>query len=160
MSEPLLHDLDAAIAAAERYPQAVRAGLSTNLSRAGRLDPALLEREQFAAHGYAWVATTVAALRALGGWARWLSEAGAFGEIERLIAGAAFGEYLSQLLGGIAMSQGEVVRPADLGAAEAAARLGRDPAVRALIAQGNSPQARSALAIAAAEGGFGAQGLG
>jgi (2S)-methylsuccinyl-CoA dehydrogenase len=160
MSEPLLHDLDAAIAAAERYAQAVRAGLSTNLSRAGRLDPALLERAQFAAHGYAWVATTVAALSALGGWARRLSDAGSFGEIERLIAGAAFGEYLSQLLGGIAMSQGEVVRPADLGAEAASARLGGDPAVRALIAQGNTPEARSALAVAAAEGRFGAQGLG
>ena len=47
---------------------------------------------------------------------RCLNDAGQLGEAERLIATAGFGEYLAQLLGGIAMSQGEVVRPADLGA--------------------------------------------
>jgi (2S)-methylsuccinyl-CoA dehydrogenase len=160
MPEPLLIQLDAAAAAAERYAEAVRTGLSAALSKSGRLDPVLLEANQFAAHGYAWVATTVAALRELSGWAHRLSDAGALGEVERLIAGAAFGEYLAQLLGGIAMSQGEVVRPADLGAEQAAARLGSDRAVRALIARGNGAEARGAIAKAALDGRFGAQGLG
>jgi (2S)-methylsuccinyl-CoA dehydrogenase len=159
MSEALFQDLDAATAAAERYAEAVRAGLSAKLSRSGRLDPALLEREQFAAHGFAWVATTVAALRALTAWSRRLSASGQLGEIERLIAGAGFAEYLAQLLGGIAMSQGEVVRPADLGAEEAAARFASDAAVRRLIASGRG-EAREAIAKAAGEGDFGAQGLG
>jgi (2S)-methylsuccinyl-CoA dehydrogenase len=160
MPAQLPTQLDGALAAAERYAEAVRSGLAGALSKSGRLDPALLEAGQFAAHGYAWVATTVAALKELSHWCRRLEAAGALGELERLIAGAAFAEYLAQLLGGIAMSQGEVVRPADLGAEEAAARLAFDPAVRALVATGNSAEAREAIAKAALDGRFGAQGLG
>jgi (2S)-methylsuccinyl-CoA dehydrogenase len=160
MPEQLLTQLDGALAAAERYTEAVRAGLSRSLSKSGRLDPELLEAGQFAAHGYAWVATTVSALKELSHWCGRLNNAGQLGETERLIAGAAFGEYLAQLLGGIAMSQGEVVRPADLGAGEAATRLAANAAVRALLAQGNTLDARAAIAVAAADGRFGAQGLG
>ena len=159
MSEPLLRHLNAATTAAERYAGTVRAGLAAKLSPAGGLDPALLEREQFAAHGYAWVATTVAALRELRDWVRRLDQAGQLGELEGLIAAAGFGEYLAQLQGGIAMSQGEVVRPGDLDAEQAAARLAADTSVRALIAGGNRPAARAAIAEAAAAGSFGAQGL-
>jgi (2S)-methylsuccinyl-CoA dehydrogenase len=159
MPEQFLTQLGAAVAAAERYAEAVRSGLAATLSRSGRLDAALLEANQFAAHGYAWVATTVAALKELADWCRRLEGAGQLGEIERLIAGAGFGEYLAQVLGGIAMSQGEIVRPADLGADEAAARLASDPAVRALIGNGNGVEAREAIAKAVLEGGFGAQGL-
>ncbi|HEX6103142.1 MAG TPA: acyl-CoA dehydrogenase family protein, partial [Alphaproteobacteria bacterium] len=110
-------------------------------------------------HGYAWVATTITALRELAGWCRRLNDAGQLGEVERLIVRAAFAEYLAQLQGGIAMSQGEVVRPADLGGDEAAARLASDAAVRALIANGNSVEARERIAKAALDGQFGAQGL-
>jgi len=48
MPEPLLIQLDAAAAAAERYAEAVRTGLSAALSKSGRLDPVLLEANQFA----------------------------------------------------------------------------------------------------------------
>jgi (2S)-methylsuccinyl-CoA dehydrogenase len=160
LSEPLLNQLDRATAAAERYGEAVRTGLASSLAPAGRLDPALMEREQFAAHGYAWVATTVAALGTVRDWLRRLNDAGQLGDAERLIATAGFGEYLAQLLGGIAMSQGEVVRPADLGADEAAARLGADQSVRALLANGNTPDTRARIAQLAAEGVFGAAALG
>jgi (2S)-methylsuccinyl-CoA dehydrogenase len=160
LSEPLLTQLDRATAAAERYAEAVRSGLGSALAPAGRLAPALLEREQFAAHGYAWVATTVAALGAVRDWVRRLDDAGQLGEAERLIATAGFGEYLAQLLGGIALSQGEVVRPADLHADEAAARLGADQSVRALLADGNTPETRARIAQLAAEGVFGGAALG
>ncbi|MDF2764205.1 MAG: Acyl-CoA dehydrogenase [Rhodospirillales bacterium] len=159
MSAQLLTQLDGALAAAERYAEEVRAGLAGALSKSGRLDPVLLEANQFAAHGYAWVATTVAALKELRDWCRRLEAAGQLGEIERLIAGAGFGEYLAQLQGGIAMSQGEVVRPPDLGAEGAAARLAANGSVRALLAQGNTLDARIAIAVAAADGRFGVQGL-
>ena len=151
--------LNRATAAAERYAEAVRNGLRSALAPSGQLDSALLEREQFTAHGYAWVATTVAALRAVRDWVDRLNEAGQLGEAERLIAALGFGEYLAQLLGGIAMSQGEVIRPADLGATEAATRLAADEGVRALLA-GNTPETRARIAQLAAEGVFGATALG
>jgi (2S)-methylsuccinyl-CoA dehydrogenase len=160
MAEPLLSKLDGGLAAAERYAETVRAGLSSRLAPSGRIDPARIEADQFAAHGYAWVATTVAALRELLDWCRRLDAAGDLGELEGLIARAAFGEYLAQLLGGIAMSQGEIVRPADLGAEEAAARLASDAHVRALTSAGHCVDARQAIATAALDGRFGAQGLG
>ena len=53
------------------------------------------------------------------------------GEIEELLVRIGLGEYLAQIFGGIPISQGEIVRPADLGlsAGAVAARLtpdGRD----------------------------------
>jgi (2S)-methylsuccinyl-CoA dehydrogenase len=74
-----------------------------------------LDRAQAAAHGLAWVATYVEALRQMLGWARRLEAEGRLAEMERLIAAAAFGEYLAQLAGGIPMSQGETVRLGALG---------------------------------------------
>jgi (2S)-methylsuccinyl-CoA dehydrogenase len=160
LAEPLLTQLNRATAAAERYAEAVRNGLRSALAPSGQLDSALLEREQFTAHGYAWVATTVAALRAVRDWVDRVNEAGQLGEAERLIAALGFGEYLAQLLGGIAMSQGEVIRPADLGATEAATRLAADEGVRALLANGNTPETRARIAQLAADGVFGATALG
>ncbi len=51
--------------------------------------------------------------------------AGLLGEIEELIVRIGLGEYLAQIQGGIPISQGEIVRPADLGlsAAAVAARM-------------------------------------
>jgi len=160
LAEPLLTQLNRATAAAERYAEAVRNGLRSALAPSGQLDSALLEREQFTAHGYAWVATTVAALRAVRDWVDRVNEAGQLGEAERLIAALGFGEYLAQLLGGIAMSQGEVIRPADLGATEAATRLAADEGVRALLANGNTPETRARIAQLAADGVFGVTALG
>ena len=51
---------------------------------------------------------------------------------------AAFGEYLAQMAGGVAMSQGEIVRPADLGIEDAAAVFAADPAASRLIREGNT----------------------
>jgi len=44
-----------------------------------------------------------------------MATSGRLGEIEELIVRIGLGEYLAQILGGIPMSQGEFVRPADLG---------------------------------------------
>ncbi|MFZ9018194.1 MAG: hypothetical protein ACO23O_14500, partial [Ilumatobacteraceae bacterium] len=60
------------------------------------------------------------------------------GELERLLLQAAFGEYLAQLAGGIAMSQGEIVRPADVGIDDHALHAFWTPEVAALIARGKS----------------------
>ena len=86
---------------------------------------ALLDREQRATHGLAWLATYVESVRQLAAYAERMHAGGTLGEIEELLVRLGIGEYLAQIQGGIPMSQGEMVRPADLGlAAEAvAARL-------------------------------------
>ena len=75
-----------------------------------------------------------------------LTAAGNFGETEELLVRIGAGEYLAQITGGIPMSQGEIVRLADLGlnAAAVAARL--NPAVEHLIAYGNTAPRRARLA--------------
>ena len=97
--------------AAGRHETAVREAVRALVAPLGKVDPKMLEREQFAAHGFAWIATYVAALRQMRRWA----EAGAGGELESLILQSAYGEYLAQLKGGIAISQVEIVRPAPQG---------------------------------------------
>jgi (2S)-methylsuccinyl-CoA dehydrogenase len=86
---------------------------------------ALLDREQRATHGLAWLATYVESVRQLAAYAERMHAGGTLGEIEELLVRLGIGEYLAQIQGGIPMSQGEMVRPADLGlAAEVvAARL-------------------------------------
>src|SRR5262245_4916384 len=77
----------------------------------GRISAKLLDREQRAAHGLSWFATYVEAIRQLASYAERMTAAGRFGEIENLLVRIGLGEYLAQMLGGIPMSQGEIVRP-------------------------------------------------
>ena len=65
------------------------------------------------------------------------------GEIEEHLVRIGLGEYLAQIVGGIPMSQGEIVRPRDFGlaAAQVAARV--NPAVENLIATGNTAERRA-----------------
>jgi (2S)-methylsuccinyl-CoA dehydrogenase len=128
---------------------------------AGRIDAALLDREQFAAHGLAWLEIYRQALHQMRGWAERLDAEGALGERERLMLEAAFGEYLARIRGGIPMSQVEIVRPHDLYLDEAAIRaFADDPAVQALIRDGNNAASRIRLATLIEAGDFGAWGLG
>jgi (2S)-methylsuccinyl-CoA dehydrogenase len=85
----------------------------------------LLDREQRATHGLAWLATYVESVRQLAAYAERMHAGGALGETEELLVELGIGEYLAQIQGGIPMSQGELVRPGDIGlAGEAvAARL-------------------------------------
>ncbi len=148
--------LEEALAAAEAYLDDARGGVAARVQTDGRTDPAALERDQFAAHGFAWIATYVAGLREMLGWARRLEASNALTELDRLVLQAAFGEYLAQLSGGIAVSQGEVVRPADLGLDGAALR---GPAVERVAAEGNSNAARMEIAALLAEGQRPSDGL-
>jgi (2S)-methylsuccinyl-CoA dehydrogenase len=114
----LLKSTECAVAAAEAVLRAGRARVETLVAPGGGIDAALLDREQIAVHGLAWMATYVEALRQVRQWAVRLDAAGELGEVEALILRVAFGEYLAQLAGGIAMSQAEIVRPHDLGLTE------------------------------------------
>ena len=62
------------------------------VSANGRVSGGLIEANQTAAHGLAWIATYVESLRQMQAWADALSEKGKFGEVEALIHQIAFGE--------------------------------------------------------------------
>ncbi|MET0301886.1 MAG: acyl-CoA dehydrogenase family protein [Methyloceanibacter sp.] len=117
-------------------------GVAAKVSTGGKIDADALEREQHAAHGLAWIATYVEALQQLANYAKRLDGEGRFGEMERLLAGIGAAEYLSQLAGGVVMSQGETVRLHELGVSESGQGAFLTPSVRALIAAA-TPQARA-----------------
>ncbi|UTH48376.1 acyl-CoA dehydrogenase family protein [Loktanella salsilacus] len=136
------------------------AGLVT---KNGRISAQLIEQHQTAAHGLAWLATYAQALQQMQSWADRLTTDNRFSEVEALILQIAFGEYLSQIAGGIQMNQTEVVRAADLGLTPADLAPLNAPAPAALMARGNTQAARSMLAQLmqdrAAELTVGASGL-
>jgi len=132
--------------AAKRLQDAAARGVRGLVSRAGEIDAKLLDQNQFAAHGYAWLATYVAALEQMLAWANRLNERGELREIERLMLQAAFGEYLGQMTGGLAMSQVEIVRPADMGIDAAASAAFQTEAVKTLVACGNTAPVRARIA--------------
>ena len=78
-------------------------------------EAAIFDREQRATHGLAWLATYVEALCQLASYAERMQAAGRLGEPEDLLVRIGLGEYLAQIIGGIPMSQGEIVRPRALG---------------------------------------------
>ncbi len=125
----------------ERATGAVRAMVTVE----GRVSGAAIEAHQTAAHGLAWLATYVESLRQMQNWAVRLDEKGQFGEVEQLILQIAFGEYLSQIAGGIQMNQGEMVRLQDLGLSPDDAHLLMDPAAQMLMQAGNTQAARTRL---------------
>jgi (2S)-methylsuccinyl-CoA dehydrogenase len=110
----------------------------------GHVVSRLLDREQRATHGLAWFATYVVAVRQLAAYAARMAGNGTLGEAEELLVRIGLGEYLAQIAGGIPMSQGEVVRPSDLGlsSAQVAARIDE---VEGLIGDGNNAERRSRL---------------
>jgi (2S)-methylsuccinyl-CoA dehydrogenase len=136
---PLLAEV--AEAAAALRASAVE-GVAAKVSTGGKIDADALEREQHAAHGLAWIATYVEALQQLANYAKRLGGEGRFGEMERLLAGIGAAEYLSQLAGGVAMSQGETARLSELGVSESGQSAFFTPSVRALIAAAK-PEARA-----------------
>jgi (2S)-methylsuccinyl-CoA dehydrogenase len=115
------------------------------VSAGGRPDARLMEREQRATHGLAWFATYAQAIRQLASYPDRMARNGRLGEIETLLVRIGAGECLAQMAGGIPMSQGELVRPADLGldAYTVAARIG--PAIGELVATGNTVDNRARL---------------
>lgn len=151
---------EAALPAAETFYAEARRAVGDLVVVDGRVKGALVEKYQTAVHGLSWIATYVEGLRQMRGWGERLDAEGRFGELERLMVQAAFGEYLNQLSGGIAVSQLEVVRPRDLGISEEAhhALISND-AVRALMADGYTDAVRARIAELMEDGHFGAPGL-
>jgi (2S)-methylsuccinyl-CoA dehydrogenase len=162
-NSPVLPDLFPtcleALSSAQHLLLEARKGVSALVIHGGRLDSALIDQHQFAAHGYAWLATYVAGLQQMLVWAERLEEAGRLNELENLMLQTAYGEYLAQIAGGIAMTQVEVVRPRDMGISDEVIHAFWSPAVAKLIKGGNTDAARMRIARLIADGNFGNPGL-
>ena len=111
----------------------------------GHVVSKMFDREQRATHGLAWLSTYVEAVRQLSAYTQRMISNGTFGEVEEHLVRIGLGEYIAQIVGGIPMSQGEVVRPSDLGlsTSQVAARVNR--ACESLIASGNTVERRARL---------------
>jgi (2S)-methylsuccinyl-CoA dehydrogenase len=144
-SRDLIAVLGQAVQAVDALFEDGRRAIAERVTKGGRADARMLDREQRAAHGLAWLATYAQALRQLAAYAQRLTASGDFGEVEDLLVRIGAGEYLAQIMGGIAMSQGEIVRLADLGLGPAAVAARINPAVEQLIANGNTAPRRARL---------------
>ncbi|MEH7829795.1 acyl-CoA dehydrogenase family protein [Gemmobacter denitrificans] len=142
--QPLIADLTGLTAAAlpevETLFAQAREALRGRVTVGGKISAAALEEHQFAAHALSWLATYTESLRQLDAWAGRLAEQGQFGAMEGLILQIGFGEYLSQIAGGMPMSQNETARLSDLGLTWTPG-----PAAHQLMAEGNTNAARMAL---------------
>ncbi|MCY4459363.1 MAG: acyl-CoA/acyl-ACP dehydrogenase [Albidovulum sp.] len=110
-----------------------------------------LDERQSAAHSLAWFATYGECLRQMHQWASGLDANEKFGEVEQLILQIAFGEYVNQIRGGIAMSQGEIARLEEVSDSLDGREFIESRAARLLSARGNSQNARMRLAKLMAE---------
>jgi (2S)-methylsuccinyl-CoA dehydrogenase len=154
--QELLTATEAAVDAADRLVEAAKLSVAALVGD----DPAGLDRQQYATHGFAWMATYAQALRQMRAWALALDDEGSFGALEQAILLAAFGEYLAQLQGGLPLSQVEIMRPADLGLGDEAIAAFRTEPVRNLVAAGTAAALKLEIAELIRHGdGFGALGL-
>ena len=134
-----------AIPAADAVLDITKIKLQALVTTEGRVSNELIEKNQTAAHGFAWVATYVESLRQMEKWALNLQGSGKFGEIEQLILQITFGEYLCQMAGGIPMNQGEIFRLHDIGLSQEEISTMMVPAVSELMQSANSQSARLRL---------------
>ncbi len=152
-----------AVPAVEAVFEKARNSVREMVTSDGRVSGALIEANQTAAHGLAWLATYYQSLKQMQRWAEALDADGKFGEIEQLLHQIAFGEYLHQVAGGIPMNQGELVRLQDLGLGWDALSNFQSSEIQTLMAQANSQAARTRLVeLMEAQAGsamFGASGL-
>lgn len=134
-----------AVAAAETILADATAKVRERVVVEGHTVGRLVDREQRATHGLAWLATYVEALRQLAAYARRMSREDSLGEMEEHLVRVGIGEYLAQIIGGIPMNQSEVVRPNDLGLSLAEVSAHINPSVESLLATGNTAERRARL---------------
>ena len=148
----LLASADSALKSVEDYVGLIKTQVQERVVVDGRAKSDLINREQRAVHGYAWVETTFTALLSVLDWAQGLLERSALKKADSLALEIAFGEYLAQIVSGIPMAQNEFIRPADFGMSEAANKLASEQSVKTFIEQGNSAENRLRLAELISEG--------
>ena len=148
--------------AAEGLMDCALTAVRERVSENGKLSAARMEAEQHAAHGLAWLATYIEAVKEMAAYASRMRDEGRFGQTEEMLTRVGLGEYLAQVFGGIPMNQGEIVRPADFGLGPDEIAPFRTEVVEGLIASGNTRENRAALAALigeAREGAIGDPGL-
>ena len=106
----LVSHLDQAATAVETLLAKAKARVAARVMPGGKINSRLLDEEQHAAHGLAWLATYAATLRELARFAARLEADGKLGETEQLTIQIAAGEYLNHVAGGIPMNQGEFLQ--------------------------------------------------
>ncbi len=111
----------------------------------GRVDPVRLETHQLQAHGLAWLATYTESLHQMHNWAASLAAEDQFSLPNQLILQIGFAEYLQQIIGGIPMSQSEILRPQDIGLTPEDVGDFQQSAVVQLMQNGNSQAAKTLL---------------
>jgi (2S)-methylsuccinyl-CoA dehydrogenase len=144
-SPQLIQHLRTAATAAREFAAEARRVVAQRCAPQGRPEPALLQKNQRALHGLAWVASTVETVACAAAWGERLVAAGKLGVGEELVLTVGAGEYLAQLASGIPMSQNEIFRPAEVELGEAAVALASHAGARWLITQGAKPETRRAL---------------
>ena len=158
-----LADAEAAVSTVDALLLDATAAVRMRVSDTGKLSAAKMEAEQHAVHGLAWLATYAQSIREMTHYATRLRDEDRFGETEELLTRIGLGEYLAQVFGGIAMNQGEIVRPADFGLSADAVAKRRTASVETLIADGNTVANRARLATLINDAGpsstFGDPGL-
>jgi (2S)-methylsuccinyl-CoA dehydrogenase len=148
--------LDQAATAVETLLSKAKAKVAALVMPGGKINSRLLDEQQHAAHGLAWLATYTATLRELANFATRLEAEGKFGETEQLTVQIAAGKYLNHVAGGIPMNQGEFIRLPEFGLTRSDAAGLHD---LVLIERGNTAAARHRLVELLADGNFGSSGL-
>lgn len=148
--------------ALEPIKAAALAFVRARVAPAGKIDRKLIDVEQHIVHGLAWVTTYVETLREVANWAQALQSNNQFGQTESALSCLLFAHYLGDLKGGIAMNQGETIRPSELGLEDVVADALSGPAAVALLGAGTQElktQAADLVAQAQGKGTIEATGL-
>ncbi|HRD47767.1 MAG TPA: acyl-CoA dehydrogenase family protein, partial [Caulobacter sp.] len=132
--------------AAGMFVHEAKGPVKAKISAGGKIDRKLADAEQHAVHGYGWYASYAELLNQVAGWAERLEAEAAFGETEALLAQLLFAEYAAQLVGGIPMNQGEIIRPADLTDNRETMNRLFAPALVRLMSEGGSQAVKSRVA--------------
>ncbi|NOJ50820.1 acyl-CoA dehydrogenase family protein [Bradyrhizobium archetypum] len=112
-----------AAAAAEQFVVAAKTAVSREVIKDGRILTDEFDRRQRAAHGFAWMATLSECLSATAHWCQRRASSDGLDPLSECAIVVGFSEYLAQLIGGVPMTQNEIVRPPDLALSQAAADL-------------------------------------
>ncbi len=140
-----LNECKSAVATLDNFLRKIIFNASSQLKENGKISNENMKKYQYSLHGLAWYSTYIESLHQLLSWAEKLSDTDLFTDTERLILQIGFGEYLSQIIGGIQMSQNEIVRPKDVFASDGDINELYTESILNLINNGNIDAARLSL---------------
>eukprot|EP01030_Chromulinospumella_sphaerica_P016387 gene16387-16204_t len=131
---------------AQAFVAEAKGAVKAKITAGGRIDRKLADDEQHRVHGFGWYASYAELMTQVAGWASALEAAGKFSETDALLAQLLFAEYANQLIGGIPMNQGEMIRPWDLTADQATVQKLFAPALSRCINEGGGQAVKSRVA--------------